>query len=183
MIILVEGLDRTGKSTLAQALATDLNLTYLRFGVPPEGDLLCHFRDEIEERRKLGRGVVVDRMHLSNYAYNGELGGPVLTAAEWSVMDAYVARRRGYLLLMTDTPFNIETRLRQEGDSEASGLTREDIGRIARRFNVAFNASSIPNKGTYCLPHLIVPATGDRTAYYERIIEQLKSRKGGSILE
>ena len=175
MIILIEGFDQTGKSTLARALARDLDLPLARFGVPPAIGVLQHFLTKIEVQRS-GRGLVVDRLHLSNYAYNGRLGGGVLTAEEWSAVDGYLARRWSGLLLLVDSPFAIERRLRQEGPSEASGLTREQIGATCGRLSAAFAASNIPHKRSLRLPNFLDPATGEPTDHYRRFVELVQSR-------
>lgn len=176
MFIVVEGPDRAGKSTLAQALAADLELPHLHFGVPPTLDAADHFLTGL---RAHAGGAVVDRLHLSNYAYNGVLGGGVLLAEEWAALDSYLARRWSWLLLLVDHPFRIEERLRQEGPSEASGLTRPQLGTICGRFNAAFSASNIPHKGMYQLPQFIGPVSGERTEQYQSLVASLRERLGG----
>lgn len=175
MIILVEGPDRCGKSTLARALARDLDLPLAHFGVPPATGVLQHFLTEVEVQRS-ARGLVVDRLHLSNYAYDGRLGGGVLTAEEWSAVDSYLARRWSHLLLLVDSPFEIECRLRAEGPSEASGLTREQIGTTCSRFNAAFAASNVPHKRSLRLSDFLDPATEESTDNYRRFVESIQQR-------
>lgn len=175
MYIICEGFERTGKTTLARALARDLDLPLARFGVPPTAGVLQHFLTEIEVQRS-GRGLVVDRLHLSNYAYAGRLGGGVLTAEEWSAIDAYLARRFSALLLLVDSPFAIERRLRQEGPSEASGMTREQIGATCGRFSAAFAASNVPHKRSLRLPDFLDPATSEPTEHYRRFVELIRDR-------
>ena len=170
----MEGCDRTGKSTLAKALAEDLELPILKFGVPPELGVYDYFMDHLKNFE--GSSVIVDRLHLSNYAYNGQLGGDVLLAEEWSLIDNYVARHDGHLFLLVDTPFAVEQRLRAEGPSEASELKREQIGLLCSRFNASFAASSIRVKGSYLLPQLVEPGSEVRRPRLQALIDLLRDR-------
>lgn len=168
MVLLIEGVECVGKTTLAEMLARDLGADILHFGVPPE-NAYEHFRDAILSARKRNTRLIVDRCHLSNRAYEGELGGGVLETHEWNWLDR---DHFDYLILLSDNPFAIEERQRAKGDTR---LTREQIGAIQARFNELLEVSEIPHKSSNRLTQFI--DNGERTPLYEALVEFLKALK------
>jgi thymidylate kinase len=153
MIVLVEGLNCTGKTTLAQKFQEHLKLPIVKFDVPGP-----HPFTEFTERLNLAlqehRHFIIDRLHLSNYAYNGCLGGGVLDIYQWDKIDRMIEEAQGVLYWMVDTPHAIEARLKERSGRQdgAETMDRRQIGAIMQRFDQAYTQSQIRNKGSYTLP-------------------------------
>lgn len=69
-IIILEGPDGGGKTTLATALRDRMGFEMVHFGVPGEKeDVLLTYAREIQRFRLSGRDVVFDRLHLGEVVY------------------------------------------------------------------------------------------------------------------
>ena len=97
MVLLLEGMNCAGKTTLAQRLYAELGWPIIKFNVPPD-DAYDYFRDTLEEARKTHSNLILDRGHLSNLAYNGCLGGGVIHFNQFDALDQSV----DVLFLMVD---------------------------------------------------------------------------------
>jgi len=133
-----------------------LQLPVLKFNVP-KGDPFVEFRDRLEEGIREHRHFIVDRLHLSNFAYNGILGGSVLTPDEWIALDVLLAAEKTFLYWMLDTPHAIEERLRlREGRfDQAEQLNRSSLAAIHLRFQKGFDQSLCFVKGSFMLPQFV----------------------------
>lgn len=68
-IVLLEGSDCTGKTTLARDLAKELNFEYVHEGKPPY-DGYKYYLDRVQQIKKQltkVNGIVLDRFHLGEY--------------------------------------------------------------------------------------------------------------------
>jgi thymidylate kinase len=157
MIILLEGLNCTGKSTLAKAFSERLEIPVVKFNVPGT-DPYQEFSERLQTAVAEHRHFIVDRLHLSNYAYNGWLGGGVLNPQEWGKIDQFLSEQTAVLYWMVDTPHAIEQRLteRQDRNDGAERLDRSWLATIHDRFQEAFRRSMIPNKGSFMLTQFIL---------------------------
>jgi thymidylate kinase len=153
MIILLDGLNCTGKTTLAERFQEHLGLPIVKFNVPGP-DPFTEFSEQLRLAWQQHRHFIIDRLHLSNSAYNGCLGGGVLDPYQWSEIDRMIAEGDGVLYWMVDTPHAIEARLKERSGREdgAETLDRAQIGEIMHRFDRAYAQSQIRNKGSYTLP-------------------------------
>ncbi len=174
MILLLEGPNQTGKSTLAKAFSEELNLSILKFNVPPP-EAYEHFRSGIYKQVKQSPHFIIDRCHLSNYAYRGTLGGGTMDMLQVGMIDNLLFELKAWLFLMIDSPSLIAERLalRTGRNDQAESLTRQQIGNIQNRFEDAFNLSRIEVKARYSLPLYI--DEGRKTDQYYRMVAQMRA--------
>lgn len=154
MILLLEGTEGVGKTTLGHAVSQALAIPYYHFNAPPVEGTFEHFygllRDVIAETPNM----VIDRFHLSNWAYNGRFGGGVLTCREWRQLDDLLVEQEAYLALMVDSVFAIEERLQVRGDPFAALIDRAMLAAVQTRFQDLLACTRIADNGSYRLPQL-----------------------------
>lgn len=170
MIVVIEGHRQTGKSTLGRALWEDLELPQEAAGelysVMPAAELIPKLEAQ--------PNWLLTRFHIEQYA---ELSSrEEFDARNWSLIDNWLARRRAFLLLLVETPFVIEKRM-QELYRSNQVESRAQIGDLLKRYDEAFRASSIGDKGRYRLTQFF-DTQGQKTAMYWRLVEQLKGQIG-----
>lgn len=163
-VVLIEGIDRTGKSTVAHAVWECLRDAYLpgefpkpmHFGVPPDGEVYWHFFSQLKDwERTCWGGFIVDRCYMSNGVYAGCLGGGLLQPEEYTSLDQMFANWNALLLLMVDSPLEIWKRVQQEKDPLTDHLSVQNLAGLQHRFQLAFDCSTIVWKGSYTLPQLV----------------------------
>ncbi len=95
-IIVVEGGDGTGKSTLAHALEKDLGYGFVHMSIPDPIDQPYRYwlkRALLEVRRatRAGKGgIIIDRLHWSEDVYGALRGGSKLTAHERWLLEGWL---------------------------------------------------------------------------------------------
>lgn len=173
MILLIEGLNMTGKSTLAAAIGEALDLPILKFNVPPP-DAYRHFRDGLLEQYRRSRHFIIDRAHLSNYAYNGCLGGGVLSDRELGKFDHFMSVMECRLFLMGDAVEAVEARMRRRVDKGdgAETMTADKIAAVQVRFLDVYTMSRIDMKSIHRLPDFI-SADGKKTPFFRQTLDEL----------
>lgn len=126
-MIIFEGVDRTGKTTAAQALAKRLGWQYLHFGVPTKR---C-FEFHMEGIKDVGERVVVDRLHWSEYAYGLTYReGVGYTESEWHFFEDHLMSLDAIVVLMSDSVEKIRSRW---GSTERFDSRR--IDQLVERFD------------------------------------------------
>jgi len=130
MIIILEGPDGAGKTTLAHELRDRHGFAYHHEGPPPEGNLLEHYGAILDSFR--GRNAVIDRL-----AYGERVYGPILrgqesrfTHGDWVIFQRLM-RAVGAIQLTYMPPYNEckaawkqKMALRQELFEDAETLRR-----------------------------------------------------------
>lgn len=151
-VLLFEGVNCTGKSTLAQLFAARTGLEIVKFGIAPADDPFGYFAAGIDQAALRSHHFIIDRCHLSNYAYQQEQQSGVMSIRDWSRIDQRLARLDTWLFLMTDDVFQIERRMqeRKKGDG-ADGWNRERIARVQERFEDGFQMTDLEPKGQFSL--------------------------------
>jgi thymidylate kinase len=123
-MIILEGVDKVGKSSLAKALARHLrDHEVVHCEVPPPGESVFDYQMRmIGKKRKL----IVDRLHWSEYAY-GETyrGGCGYTVQQWAAMEEILAERGARIILLSDALSLVKERWeKEEKQFDVAGLVR-----------------------------------------------------------
>lgn len=109
-IVVLEGCDGTGKTTLAKALAAQHGYAVVHSGRTPDSfDLLARYRSILAIAGK----IALDRSFISELVYGPlQSGRSRLTASDAAELALLVAARGGVLVHLTASPETIVTRLR-----------------------------------------------------------------------
>lgn len=153
--VLIEGFDNTGKSTLANLLKDELSLTLYHGPVPPKTDEMgmhVWYRQRLQEVLRAhcerdSRGVVFDRFHLSDYAYNACLsGGTPMGEDGLNDMDEFCRTHDACLIMLIDDPVELHRKLIEEDNPVTAHFTVDDVRRIQDRFQDAWAKSACTKK-------------------------------------
>jgi thymidylate kinase len=180
MILLLEGTNCCGKSTLARSLAVDLGFEIVKFSMAPTTGTYDYFWDGLVGARRKHEHLIVDRAHLSNAVYGTLQGSGVLNPNEWQFIDQWFVQQRAWLFLMTDDVFRIEARVRERAREIDAPLGRPELAGIQREFEKFYCMSQIPTKGMYSL-NLFYGLNGSNlscdveepTDTYRKLVERL----------
>lgn len=127
-IIILEGCDKTGKTTLAKKLSSKLGYKIIHLGVPPENGYFKILRDLIEGNEE---GVIFDRFHWGDFVYRGlTKPGRSLTFAEFTELEAKLRAMNAMTIYCYDSAKGIAKRFDEEDLIKAS-----DIPLILSRYN------------------------------------------------
>lgn len=165
-IVIVEGVQLSGCTTLATTLATDLG-TLARTGMTKGHDDF----EWLMELFLFPQPLIVDRFHLTAAARIAERKTD-LNESQWAFIDDLIARRFGRIIMLVDTPSEIEARSCLSEKKHA--VDRGTIGQQIQHLNRAYNASSVARKGSYRLTQFINTETGEKTAQYDRLLATVK---------
>lgn len=113
MLVIIEGADKTGKSTLAHAIEKRFGYSYRHFGAPgPDPG-----REYAEFLASLKEPTVCDRFYIGEQVYGPLLRGKaIITNLQKAVIERY-CRFRGAVLIWACTPLEIvQERLVRDGD-------------------------------------------------------------------
>lgn len=162
-LILVEGANLQGKSTLAQELALELGLPYLHEGKPEDG-----FRYYLKKALEW-KGVVLDRAHLGECVYPllKRDDRPVLESWQQHMIERYLLAKGAVLIhCTTDLEFRVEKfKIRGEEFVNLSELETE-----AELFDSAVSRSLLP-VFEYDLQKT------DKKKLFQKILAQLKTHE------
>lgn len=179
-IIVLEGLDKTGKSTLALELAeramemTNAPCRVIAFGVPEPGkDPFLEYLETAYESGWHRFGTIVDRMHWSEAAY-----GTVFRPGEWETQ-----RRRAEMARMVDAALGLVgatvvhcTRALDEAALALDETDRSDHGGVefdldqVRRLDSVFRAQA--TAATYRANGLTVVEHEFATPFPDDVLER-----------
>lgn len=121
MLIVLEGVDRVGKTTLASRLAKRLGCAVDHRTPKYEGHPLREYGATLDWYRPGVHDLVVDRFHWSERAYGDELrGGSELTDEGVAWVDMYLHSRGAVVVLMEDSIEGISRRLGTDDPDEAA---------------------------------------------------------------
>lgn len=142
MVIIVEGVDRVGKSTLVNKLQKLLNAKVIHSQkIDKEEDAKKYYKDLLSSFENYKDEVLIcDRCHLGEIVYS-----PIYRNYSGLYVYDYEQttdfwNNNVYLFLLTDTPENL--RKRDDGNSLDINKLEEEI----QSFNLAFEGSNIKNK-------------------------------------
>lgn len=114
-IIIIEGVDKTGKSTLAKRLSDNTGLPIVHLGVPEEGrDHFRYLKGLIEAHPD---GVIFDRFHFGDYVYAGTTRDTeALSQEEFAAVEDILIGRNALLIYCHDDPEQIRQRFEADGE-------------------------------------------------------------------
>jgi hypothetical protein len=99
MIVLLEGCDGSGKTTLGRRIETEFNMPYMHVS-SPKGDadvFIHHYLPAMEAHEN-----VIDRLHWSEDVYGAvNRGGSGLTAQEFGFIDGILHSKHTLVILCT----------------------------------------------------------------------------------
>lgn len=162
MILIVEGPDNVGKSTLIKNIRkhilTSPHTIAIHSSSTPNGEdsikwPFYHYCAILDLADALSFAqhwnVILDRSHLGEYVYGSIYRGISDKDLQYLFEIEDIIKYSGdtYLILLTDEPENLLER--EDGDSLSANI--EDITNVTGRFLEAYNKSSIENKLHYNL--------------------------------
>ena len=161
-LVIVEGLDRVGKSSLCSLIANkiptfeglDFKVELAHFGVPPVEKTKDFYLDKLkacfpsaakgihETIEEDGRIIVFDRSFISNVVYNGVFGGGVMPYEDYLELLRFTDKCDPIYIFLYDGPNSIYARMLKEmqetPENSAGLLTFEQVQNIQSRFFDAF---------------------------------------------
>lgn len=149
MLILLDGVDCSGKTTLANALEKKLHkrgikVTRLAHKKPKKHPLVYFTEGLIDYVPGGEETIICDRLHLSNRIYGQLLDGEdLLGISGQRFMDEFLIKRGALLVHMTASPETIRERLNTRGDDI---LKPEHVDVVIRRYRyLVNNESTVPS--------------------------------------
>lgn len=141
MLIILEGPDCAGKSTLAQRTVTQLTVRYpnariqlLHRGPPKEHPLDEYVTPLLDYRPGREHHIVCDRWHLGELVYPRLTGRPTkMDDAVAAYVDVFLRSRGAAVFVLNPTVASLETRYDERGDAVA---TRPDLARQSYWFTL-----------------------------------------------
>lgn len=106
LVVFIEGVDNTGKTTLANKLAEAFELEYKHNSKPQTDDPFQEYHDMIDGIRK---STVIDRAYLSEYVYSKLWrGGCKITAKQFEELDLQCQLKfRNVILIHATAPIDV----------------------------------------------------------------------------
>lgn len=172
-IVLVEGLDKTGKSTLCDWLAGELAASgpvrRVHFGVPDPGqDLFALYSEALGSAAVFGGSTVIDRLHWSEEAYGTVYRkAPGLSGLEMIGLDRALMAVGGSVILRTRP---VDAVLEALDDMDYPSKSRDGLARLERVFGARRARYEVP-----CI-ELPFPSMPD-----EGLVESLAARRTGAL--
>ena len=171
LIVVVEGLERTGKTTLCKEFEErgfvyfkDFNRINYHDVVSLEGrlDTTLTFLQNLSEN---GINVVVDRLHLSEYSYGNVFRKLKGTARNIDYIDNAISKLNSVLIYCKDSDFE------EYKNRMILKYTDKQIEELSNRFEYYFDKSEIKNKFVYefteCCSFEYVDYIFEQINYYE----------------
>lgn len=180
-IVIVEGLDRCGKTTLVESLLSLIgNCERHHFGIPPLENTLAFYQNQIIDRittcKSYGTGTIFDRSFISNYAYNGIFGGGVLGREHINTLTKVCVEEAFYFILLYSEPSSILRRLGEESkETKAGELSLSQINTIQSRFFQIFSELPTHRKTICTIEDLFIVDNNSR-------LEQRRARTNLEVL-
>lgn len=144
MLIVFEGPDGAGKSTLAEAVRKKTHAMNVHCGPPVNGQAKQNW-ERMASQASASNPLVFDRLHWGDYAYrhyrgdDGELGLDGITA-----FDEWLVRRGALIVLITADADVLKRRLELLGDEDYINL--DDLPSIVADYELMYKRSHAATK-------------------------------------
>lgn len=151
MLIIIEGPDGAGKTTLAKQLEEHLAFGVLLHRGPPERHPLYEYETSLYfyERYRPGKDahVVCDRWHLGEVVYPQALSRKSLLnpASLWHI-EMFLESRGAFLVHLTDETALLQDRIARRGDNL---ITPDQVGELRVAYTAAVQRSRLPKVQLY----------------------------------
>lgn len=136
--IIIEGLDKTGKSTLARFLSEKTGMPIQKFSNPgAQEDAAVEYIQFLVT----AQSSIVDRMHLSEMAYGPALRGETMVDERvQAIIEGLLAKRESIGIYCSADIDELKKRFKDDGEDF---ITPEQISEIEFNFNQALLTSSM----------------------------------------
>ena len=136
-VIVVEGCDRTGKTTLCDQLSNFLKWPVVKFS-QPKVDAMAEYTEALAEHPE---SFIADRLHLGESVYGPIYRGtPPVLRSRVLAFEGDLVGRGALLVLLTDTPLRVRDRFAQLGEDFAKP---DHVVEILERFDHEFGFSAL----------------------------------------
>jgi thymidylate kinase len=127
MIIILEGENKTGKTTLANYIIDNYGFDYVKCS-QPKGDPFEEYMEIIEEIKRTGKDTIIDRFHIGEFVW-GPLyrGGSLLNIKHLDIIDKLLIENETYLFYCYDDIENIVERFDKEKEEFATKNKIKDV--------------------------------------------------------
>lgn len=174
-MIIIEGPDKVGKSTLVKALRRALpGWEHRHHGVPPVSPFQYFGWFAAGARPR----VIVDRLHWSELAYGATYReGSELSTHQWRLLELMLMANRAHVVLLDDATESVAARWGKGADDP---FAPERIGLLQGHFTDLYEGtgrvkSHLPRQ-THWLPDLVDPDTLATTEAFDNIVRAERER-------
>jgi thymidylate kinase len=142
MLIVLEGVDGSGKTTLANAIRDRFDGRVLHRSAPIVHPLVEYTADLAEYQPGSGEVLILDRWHLSEWVYGPQYRGQTpLTWVQFQAIDEFLVSKGAILVYCSGSVSNVVTRLLDRGDP--LGDDPASLGRDQRRYEQVLAFSTL----------------------------------------
>ena len=129
--LILEGVDCSGKTTLAKEIQERWNCKYIHVKQAPEGaDTLTHF---IKAIKGIRQPTILHRIHWSEQVYAEVLRkDSLLSDRDFGVIDGYLLANRGIFVLCKPSWYAVSTKIMEDQDGENHNV--ETAGEIYQAY-------------------------------------------------
>jgi len=107
MIIILEGPDGSGKTTLAKYLQSRHDFQYVHTGPPTDNDLLEEYGRTLYDACRSSRNVVIDRLHVGERIYGPQLRGQDRLGRDGEILIHRLISAYGVRLVFCLPPYEV----------------------------------------------------------------------------
>lgn len=141
MIIILEGENKTGKSTICNYIVDHYDFDYVKCS-QPKGDPYVEYMEILRRIEKSGKNTVIDRFLYGEFVYGPIYRGKsLLTETQKRNIELKALSLNAHLIYCYDTVKNIKQRFLSEGEEFAKTKL---IGETLRRFDEVIHNAIIP---------------------------------------
>lgn len=137
MLVVLEGCDGAGKTTLARSLAKILDADIIHCTSRTPNDK--KFFEGIIEASKT-KNIIADRFCYGQYVYQEKKDRPLGGYAELNYLEAKMLAAGAKVIYVAAPPYEIEERLAERGEKLINGL---NVSEVIRKFDEIFELHSI----------------------------------------